>query len=151
MKRLFWGIVFWLLSVAIAHAGIEMVSIAKEGVNMRSGPGTKYAIVWELGKGFPLRVIGSKGNWLKVVDFEKDEGWVYKPLVTKRPHLIVKVQKNTAKKINVRSGPGRQYKVIGMAYYGVVFKTMKRGNGWVKVRHEDGLTGWVKRSLLWGW
>jgi len=72
-------------------------------------------------------------------------------LVTKRPHLIVKVEKNTTKKINIRSGPGWQYKVIGKAYYGVVFKTLKRDNGWVKVRHEAGLTGWVKRSLLWGW
>jgi uncharacterized protein YgiM (DUF1202 family) len=24
-------------------------------------------------------------------------------------------------------------------------------SGWVKVRHEKGLTGWVKRDLPWGW
>jgi SH3-like domain-containing protein len=132
-------------------AGITMVSVAGEKVNMRKGPSTKYSIKWELGKGFPLRVIGSQGNWLKVSDFESDVGWVYKKLVNRKPHLIVKANKKSRKRVNIRSGPGTNYKVIGKAEYGVVFKTLKRGDEWVKVQHEQGLTGWVKRSLLWGW
>ena len=132
-------------------AGITMVSVAGEKVNMRKGPSTKYAVKWELGKGFPLRVIGSQGNWLKVSDFESDVGWVYKKLVNRNPHLVVKVNKKSRKRANIRSGPGTKYKIIGKAEYGVVFKTLQRGDGWVKVQHEQGLTGWVKRSLLWGW
>ena len=132
-------------------AAIRMVSVAGEKVNMRKGPSTKYPIKWELGKGFPLRVIGSQGNWLKVTDFESDEGWVYKNLVNRSPHLIVKANKNSKQRVNIRSGPGTKYKMVGKAEYGVVFKTLQRGNGWVQVQHEDGLTGWVKRSLLWGW
>lgn len=132
-------------------AGIKMVSVAGEKLNMRKGPSTKYSVKWELGKGFPLRVIGSQGSWLKVSDFENDVGWVYKNLVNRSPHLIVKVNKKSKQRANIRSGPGTKYKIIGKAEYGVVFKTLKRGDGWVKVQHEDGLTGWVKRSLLWGW
>jgi len=132
-------------------AGITMVSVAGEKVNMRKGPSTKYAVKWELGKGFPLRVIGSQGNWLKVSDFESDVGWVYKKLVNRNPHLVVKVNKKSRKRANIRSGPGTKYKIVGKAEYGVVFKTLQRGDGWVKVQHEQGLTGWVKRSLLWGW
>ncbi len=132
-------------------AGLKMVSVAGEKLNMRKGPSTKYSVKWELGKGFPLRVIGSQGNWLKVSDFENDVGWVYKNLVNRSPHLIVKVNKKSKQRANIRSGPGTKYKTIGKAEYGVVFKTLKRSDGWVKVQHEDGLTGWVKRSLLWGW
>jgi SH3-like domain-containing protein len=132
-------------------AAITMVSVAGEKVNMRKGPSTKYAVKWELGKGFPLRVIGSQGNWLKVSDFESDVGWVYKKLVNRNPHLVVKVNKKSQKRANIRSGPGTKYKIVGKAEYGVVFKTLQRGDGWVKVQHEQGLTGWVKRSLLWGW
>ena len=116
-----------------------MVSVAGEKVNLRKGPSTQYPIIWELGKGFPLRVISSQGNWLKVSDFESDVGWVYKNLVSRKPHLIVKTNKNSKARINVRSGPGTKYKVVGQAEYGVVFETMQRGDGW------------VKRSLLWGW
>ncbi|KPJ99968.1 MAG: peptide-binding protein [Desulfobacterales bacterium SG8_35] len=132
-------------------AAITMVSVAGEKVNLRKGPSTQYPIIWELGKGFPLRVISSQGNWLKVSDFESDVGWIYKDLVSKKPHLIVKANKNSKARINVRSGPGTKYKIVGKAEYGVVFETMQRGDGWIKVRHETGLTGWVKRSLLWGW
>ena len=132
-------------------AAITMVSVAGAKVNLRKGPSTKYPIIWELGKGFPLRIIGSQGNWYKVSDFESDVGWIYKDLVSKKPHLIVKVNRNSNARINIRSGPGTEYEVVGKAEYGVVFETLERGEGWVKVRHETGLTGWIERSLLWGW
>ena len=132
-------------------AGIKMVSVAGEKINLRKGPSTSYPIMWELGKGFPLRVIGYKGNWIKVTDFENDVGWVYKKLVGRKPHLVVKVNKSSNARINIRSGPGINYKIVGKAEYGVVFETLQRGDDWVKVRHETGLTGWIKRSLLWGW
>ena len=138
-------------SVCGEAAGITMVSVAGEKVNLRKGPSTQYPIIWELGKGFPLRVIGSQGNWIKVSDFESDVGWIYKNLVSKKPHLIVQTNKDSRARINIRSGPGTKYKIVGKAEYGVVFETLKRGDGWVKVRHEKGLTGWVKRNLLWGW
>jgi len=122
-----------------------MVSIARHTVNMRSGPSKRYGIVWELGRGYPLKVLKSKGNWYKVIDFENDTGWVYKKMVSRSPHLIVKKQQ-----INIRIGPGEKFKIIGKAKYGVVFKTLEQKSNWVKVRHENGLTGWVFRSLLWG-
>jgi SH3-like domain-containing protein len=153
-KRIF-GILLLLTlatwSVSNPAAGITMVSVSGEKVNLRNGPSTRYPIIWELGKGFPLKVIGSKGSWLKVSDFESDVGWIYKNLVSRKPHLIVKMHKNSTCKINFRSGPGAKYKIVGKAEYGVVFETLVRQKGWVKVRHETGLTGWVKRSLLWGW
>jgi SH3-like domain-containing protein len=153
-KKVSWIVLLLLVltwSVCGQAAGITMVSVAGEKVNLRKGPSTKYPIIWELGKGFPLRVVSSKGNWLKVSDFESDVGWIYKKLVSQKPHLIVKVNKNSKARINIRSGPGTKYEVVGKAEYGVVFETLKRGDGWVQVRHESGLTGWVKRSLLWGW
>ena len=150
MKRLMTALLVMLLfSAALARA--EMISILGLKVNMRSGPGTKHAVLWELGRGYPLKVLDRKGDWLKVTDFENDVGWVYRKLTVRSPHLIVKVFKDKQRKINIRSGPGTDYKIVGEAYYGVVFKTLERGHGWVKVQHENGVTGWVNRSLLWGW
>jgi SH3-like domain-containing protein len=144
-------LLFVIWSACSQAAAFTMVSVAGEKVNLRKGPSTRYPVIWELGKGFPLRVIGSQGNWIKVSDFEKDVGWLHKDLASRKPHLIVKTNKRGKARINIRSGPGTKYKVVGKAQYGVVFETLKRGEGWVKVRHETGLTGWVKRSLLWGW
>ncbi|THB77648.1 MAG: peptide-binding protein [Desulfobulbaceae bacterium] len=141
-------LVVLLCTVSISFA--KMVSVSGTDVNLRSGPGTNYKIKWKYGSGFPLRVLSQKGNWLKVEDFEADVGWLHKSLTSGTGHLIVKVNKGKNKKVNIRSGPGTKYKVVGKAYYGVVFRTIKQQRGWAKVKHESGVEGWVKRSLLWG-
>ena len=137
---------FLFSSTALAKMG----SIKGEKVQLRSGPGTKYSSKWEYGEGFPLKVLTRKGKWVKVKDFENDTGWIYGKYITSTPHMIVKVNKGKKKKINIRSGPGTKNKIVGKAYYGVVFKTVLQKKGWVQVRHESGLSGWIKRSLLWG-
>jgi len=137
------GIVFLL---GASYVDAKMVSIAGEKVNMRSGPGTSYGILWELGNGFPLIWVERKGDWIKVRDFEQDEGWVHRTMVATTPHTIVKT-----KRANIRSGPGAKHKLVGKAEYGVVFKTLAQKESWIQVKHEHGLSGWIERSLLWGW
>lgn len=137
--------------VSFSPAFAKMRSVAGEKVQLRSGPGTKYAAKWEYGDGFPLKVLSQRGNWTKVKDFENDTGWIFKKYLTPKPHVIVKVNKAKKRKINIRSGPGTTYSAVGRAYYGVVFETLEQKKGWAKVRHESGLTGWIKRSLLWGY
>jgi SH3-like domain-containing protein len=144
------GLITLLLATAPAVQA-KMVSIVGNDVNMRSGPGTKYKVMWELGNGFPLMVLKRSGQWYRVRDFEGTIGWVHQDVVNRSPHMIIKVHKKSRKRINVRSGPGTKYRIVAKAYYGVVFKTLKQQNGWVKVQHEKGVTGWIKRSLLWGW
>lgn len=128
-----------------------MLSITGDKVNMRTGPGTKYKVSWVLGNGYPLMVLKKSGTWYRVRDFEGTIGWVHSSVVTRSPHMIVKVHKNSKKRINVRSGPGTKYRVVAKAYYGVVFKTLEQKSGWAKVQHEKGVVGWIKRSLLWGY
>ena len=141
-----------LLAVALsATAHAKMLSISGDDVNMRSGPGTNYRVMWELSEGFPLMVLRKKGTWYRVRDFEGTIGWVHEDVTKTTPHVIVKVHKNSKKRINIRSGPGTKYRIVAKAYYGVVFTTLEQKHGWAKVQHEKGVTGWIKRSLLWGW
>lgn len=128
-----------------AHAR-EMVSVAKPEINMRSGAGTQHSTQWSLGLGFPLEVTGRSGQWLKVRDFENDTGWVYRPLVSKTPHHIVK-----SRTANIRSAPGTRSRVVGQAQHGEVLRTLDRRTDWVKVQQEGGPKGWVAKRLLWGW
>ena len=151
-KRVVKILLIFLIVLGFSSAAqAKMLSVSGEDVNMRSGPGTKYRVMWELGKGFPLIVLKKKGEWYRVRDFEGTIGWVHKDVTNGVPHMIVKVHKNSKKKINIRSGPGTKYRIIAKAYYGVVLKTLQQKHGWVEIQHEKGVTGWVKRSLLWGW
>ncbi|MCI5145376.1 MAG: peptide-binding protein [Candidatus Electrothrix sp. AR3] len=127
----------------------ELVAVKKDNVNMRSGPSTKKKVLWKLGEGFPLKVLKRSGKWLRVEDFEGTVGWVHKSVVNRSRHMIVKVYKKSKKTINVRRDPTTKSQIVAKAYYGVVFKTLDQKKGWVKIRH-DKITGWVKRTLLWG-
>ncbi len=144
-------LIFFLLWGAPGSLRAEMLSVNGDKVNLRSGPGKKYIIKWEYGFGFPLVVVKKKGKWMKVKDFEGDSGWIYKNLLADKPRMIVKANRNQNESINIRESPGTKGKVVGKAYYGVVFSTIEQRSGWVKVKHDTGLEGWIKRSLLWGY
>lgn len=145
-------ILFFVLFLICFHTSAlaKMVSIKGNDVNLRTGPGINNSVKYEYGEGFPLKILSTKGEWYKVSDFEGDKGWIHKNLVSSTPHMIVKANKGTTKKINVRSGPSTKDKIVAQAYYGVVFKTIKQQSGWAKVKHDSGVEGWVKRTLLWG-
>jgi len=144
--RAFYLLPVLLLLAASQAAAQHMVSVARDDVNMRSGAGTQHPATWTLGSGYPLKVIGSAGSWLKVIDFENDTGWIHRPLTNRTPHHVVKV-----KIANMRSEPSIRSRIVAKLAYGDVLKTLKRSGDWVKLQREGGLRGWVARRLLWGW
>jgi SH3-like domain-containing protein len=124
----------------------QMVSVSREEVNLRSGPGTRYPAEWVLSRGFPLKVVGRRGDWLQVLDFENDKGWILRTLTSGTAYHIVKV-----KTANLRSQPTTSSRIVGRVSYGDALRTLERKSGWVKVQRDGGLQGWISRNLLWGW
>jgi SH3-like domain-containing protein len=140
-----------LLVLFLAQSAMaEFLSVKGDNVNLRTKPDTLSPVKWEYGKGFPLKVLERKGEWVKVADFEEDTGWINRSLLSSTPHVIVNVNKNSKKSINIRQSSSLTANIVGKAYYGVVFQRLEVKSGWVKVRHESGLEGWVKATLLWG-
>lgn len=129
----------------------QMLSVKGSNVNLRSGPGQSTSTHWEYDNGVPLQVMKKKGEWVQVIDFEGDSGWIHKTLLSPTPHYIVKAnRKDRSKTINIRQKPSTSAPVVAQATYGVVFETLSRKNGWTQVRHSDGVEGWVSNFLLWG-
>ncbi len=143
--RLLTAAVTFYFFAQIASAQV-MVSVDRNVVNLRSGASTNSSVLFELGKGYPLEVTHRKGRWLHVRDFENDKGWVYRPMVGKKAHLVVKA--NVA---NVRSAPSTNSRILGKVQYGELLRTLEHRSKWVRVQRESGSKGWVSRGLLWGW
>lgn len=141
-------ILLFLAAISICAAApsfaAEYMSVKKDGVNIRSGPDTNKEILWEVFKSFPLMVIERQGKWSHVQDFEGDRGWIYSPLITNKKTVIVKV-----KAANMRIGPGKNYESNATIKYGVIFYPIEKEGDWLKVKHEDGTTGWVFKDLVW--
>jgi len=121
----------------------EYMSVAKDGINLRSGPDIKSDALYQLPAGYPLEVVERKGPWLKVTDYEGDKGWIQETMVNKTPHVIVKVKDG-----KVRSGPGANEKVVGNVVKDVIFTKVEQKGDWIKISHPD-LTGWIKKDLVW--
>lgn len=123
----------------------SMVSVSGSTVNMRAGPSLRSEVLWELKRGYPLRVLQRAGRWLQVSDFENDRGWVARRLTGTAPHHVVK--SSTA---NVRKGPGTHTAIIGKADYGETLSTLGRRGKWVHIQRDNGQKGWIAKGLLWG-
>ena len=129
--------------VALAQS---MVSTARESVHMRAGAGTRHEVLWTLSEGYPLKVLGQRGGWLHVSDFEGDSGWVLGRLTGHSAHVIVK-----SSVANLRGKPGVRATIVAKASYGEVLRTLAKQGDWIRVRHPDGPVGWVAKRLVWGW
>lgn len=129
-----------ICSTAVAA---EYMSVARDGINLRSGPGTTTNILFELPLGYPLEVISKEGQWVKVRDYEGDAGYIQESLLSKTPYVIVKV-----KECNVRSGPTPKDPVVGKGVKDVLFQKVEQKGDWMKVAHPS-LKGWLHKDLVW--
>ncbi len=130
------------------YAFAERLSISSNIGNVRSGPGTKYAVIWKVEKYYPLSVIKKTGAWYNFRDFEGDEGWVHKSIVNNKKSVITKKGK-CDDKCNVRSGPGVGHEIVYSVESGVPFLVIKRKGKWIRIQHADGDKGWIYDSLVW--
>ena len=138
---------FLMIVLLVFYGGVafaQRLTIKADVANIRSGPGQKYDILWQVEKFHPIWVINKNGKWYHFRDFEGDEGWIHASLVGEIPAVITK-----SEKCNVRSGPGTGYKIKFTVEKGIPFRVLKRQKKWLYVRHADGDKGWVHNSLLW--
>ncbi len=137
-------IVAVLLIICSADALAERLTIKVPLANIRSGPGTKYDIIWKVEKYHPVVVLEKSGPWYHFRDFEGDKGWIHKSLVDKISSVIT-----NKLKCNIRSGPGTKYDILFTIEEGIPFKVIKSKGNWIYIQHADGDRGWIHNSLVW--
>ena len=125
--------------------GADYVSVKGDNVNVRTGAGTNYEVSMELFKGYPLKVVTTQGDWLKIVDFENDSGWIHRSLVNDGNTVIVNGNKN----VNMRAESSTNSQVVALVDRGVVLTKLETKGKWVKLKHSTGLIGWIYKPLLW--
>ena len=122
----------------------ERLTVGSDIANIRSGPGTKYDIIWNVEKYHPLFILEKSGNWYRFRDFEGDEGWIHNSLLKDIPAAIT--IKDTC---NIRSGPGTNNAILFTVEKVIPFKVLKKQGDWVQIEHADGDQGWIHKSLVW--
>ena len=62
-------------------SNIPSVITNNEKCNVRSGPGTKFEILFTIKEGIPFKILKCNGNWIHVQHADGDNGWIHKSLV----------------------------------------------------------------------
>ena len=57
-------------------------SIAKDDINVRSGPSTGDEILFTVPRGYPIEVERREGQWTQFRDWQNNTAWVFTPLVS---------------------------------------------------------------------
>jgi SH3-like domain-containing protein len=123
----------------------QFITVAKDNVNVRTGPSTDNPVHMQLFEGYPLKVLDKKGSWYKVVDFENDSGWIENSLTRSNNTVIVDAKTD----VNMRSKPDVKSDIVATVDRGVVLEKIGIQGDWIEVRHSSGVTGWIYGKLLW--
>ncbi|MFP3903991.1 MAG: SH3 domain-containing protein [Armatimonadota bacterium] len=133
-------------------------------VNLRKGPGLNYDSVAKLKKGQTLYVTETRDDWCRArVHGDGTEGWIANRLI-KYPDGGSASQSSASTSppvnrqggrmqnmsawiceevVNIRSGPDRDYDVAFKLERGTKVTTTDISGHWVKIKTDDGKTGWV--------
>jgi len=110
-------------------------------------PSTSAKKTLLLSQFYPVEIIVNLGDWLKVRDAQGVISWVEaKQLTTKRMALV----KTNSAEIRVAADPSS--KLVAIIEKDLVLEVLDvtASNGWIKVKHRDGLTGYILTSSIWG-
>ena len=126
-----------------AFAATEYKVITADAVNFRSGPSTSYLSLGSFNKGDKVEYLGTSGSWVKV-KYNNKTGYVYGSYVGNYATITQYV---TATTLNVRSGAGTSYSVLGSLSKGTKVEVISTTNGWSKISY-NGSTGYVSSQYL---
>jgi uncharacterized protein YraI len=119
-------------------------------VNVRAGPSTSYGILGQIRPGARYTVLGQSGGWYRI-DFNGQTGYVYGPLTTVTTGTVPAIPPGQGVEattpLNVRSGPGTGFGIIGTIRPGAVYRMVSQQPGWYQIDY-NGRLGWVSASYV---
>lgn len=136
-----------ILSLACgAAAAFDFKTVGPHFAILYDAPSPKAAKLFIAPSGMPVEVLLSYGDWVKVRDAAGDMAWLDAKDLSGRRNVIVRVPS-----ARVRAAPDEAAPVLMTADRNVLLELVDPQPGpWVRVRHRDGISGYVKASEVWG-
>lgn len=131
----------------ITASALEFKSVSVPKAVLYDAPSSSAKKILLLSQYYPVEIIVNLGDWLKVRDAEGSISWVEtKQLSDKRTVMI------TVNQAEIRQAADAGASLVATLEKGVLLEVVdiKPNNGWLKVRHRDGATGFVLISSTWG-
>ncbi|MDO8437591.1 MAG: SH3 domain-containing protein [Nitrosomonadaceae bacterium] len=129
-----------------AVAALEFFSIADSAVIMYDAPSLKAGKVFVASRHLPVEAIVKVEGWIKVRDSGGGLAWVEEKTLSNKRYVIVIAPQAEAYQAADVSSP-----LLFEAQQNVVMEWLEPAmNGWIKVHHRDGQSGYVRTHQVWG-
>ena len=133
-----------ILFMQFSNAEEKFLSLKKNKVNVRYGPGKDHAVKYIYRKiNLPVKQIDKKENWRRIVDLQNNSGWIHWSQLKSSNSIIILKNKILFKKPSNFSEP------IARLEKGRLLIIKKCENNWCNV-NTDNFSGWVKNENVWG-
>jgi len=121
-------------------------SVAENAVVMYDAPSRASTPLFVASRFYPVEVIVSVEPWVKVRDHTGALSWVERKSLSERRMVIV-----IAPTVDVKSRADDDAPAAFQATQNVALDLVEIApGGWVRVRHADGSSGYIKSRLVWG-
>jgi len=127
-----------------------VVSVAD--VNVRSGPGKNYGVLQVLKSGQAMVSIGELDQWTRVLLEDNSVAYVLSdfllPYEAQSGGVSLYSNYQATTPLNVRSGPGMGYSIIGGLKMGQVVTAIGVSGSWTRIKTESGIEAYVFTKYL---
>jgi SH3-like domain-containing protein len=131
--------------VALPALAVEFRTVEMPAV-LYDAPSQKGSKLFVIKRNTPVELVVSLEGWVKVRDAEGGLAWIEKKALSDRRSVIV-----TANRAEVRQVAEDAAAVVFEAEKNVSLDYVETApGGWVKVRHRDGQSGFVRANQVWG-
>lgn len=131
---------FCLPALAIEYRTVNAATV------LYDSPSQKGGRLFVIRRDTPVELVVNLEGWAKVRDAEGGLAWIERKYLVERRSLIV-----AAGRAEVRQSADESAPIVFEAEKNVALDYLETlPGGWVKVRHRDGQSGYVRANQVWG-
>jgi SH3-like domain-containing protein len=132
--------------IAVPAGAADFRSVAGNAAVLYDAPSGKAKKLYVVGHGYPLEVVVVVEGWSKVRDASGELTWIESKLLSDKRYVMVKQPLAPVREAADDGAP-----VAFQAEQHVLLELQEvAGGGWLRVRHRDGQSGFIRVSQVWG-
>ena len=135
-----------LMLAAATSQAFDFKTVGAAPAILYDAPSTKGGKLFIVPRGKPMELVLTYGDWVKVRDLSGELAWTEAKGLSAKRNVIVRTAN-----VKIRATADDNGAPVFIADKGVLLELLEpAAGGWVKVRHRDGLTGFIKNTDIWG-
>ena len=134
------------LLLAAVSAQAQFLSVGENAAVLYDAPSRQAKAQYVVSTHYPVEVIVNLEAWVKVRDHTGALSWVERKLLVEQRTVVVIPP---SAEVRVRPEDGAPVAFIAVQNVALEYLGHAPG-GWLRVRHADGVEGYLRANLVWG-